>query len=122
MASHESEMIQVHPKIIAVDFDQTLCDSHYPDTGEPIQCVIDYIHQEQENGACVILWTCREGKTLETALDWCKRHNIIFDLVNDNVDWVKELWGDGRKIFADEYIDDKALLPHKIWAMTPAGG
>ena len=48
-------------KIIAVDFDGTLCQSNYPELGEPIQLVIDKLLLEQLNGAKIILWTCRRA-------------------------------------------------------------
>lgn len=37
-----------HKKIIAVDFDGTLCDSNYPLCGEPIIPVIDELLKEKE--------------------------------------------------------------------------
>lgn len=49
-------------KIIAVDFDGTLCNSNYPLCGEPTIPVIDELLKEKENGAIMILYTMREGK------------------------------------------------------------
>ena len=36
-------------KIIAVDFDGTLCENRWPEIGKPNQEIIDYILGEQKN-------------------------------------------------------------------------
>lgn len=96
--------------IIAVDFDGTLCKNRYPDIGEPIQEVIDKLLEEQKNGAKLILWTCRCDKELTDAVEWCERHGIIFDAVNDHLQELKETFGNNtRKIFAHQYWDDHAV-------------
>ena len=46
-------------KIIAVDFDGTLCENKYPEVGEPRRNVIDYVKTRREHGDKIILWTCR---------------------------------------------------------------
>lgn len=102
-------------KIIAVDFDGTLCENAWPDIGDPIQPVIDYVLSEQANGSKLILWTNRHHESLEEAVSWCENHGIAFDAVNENLpEVIEEFGGDTRKIFADEYIDDKATMPFII--------
>jgi hypothetical protein len=102
-------------KIIAVDFDGTLCENLYPDIGEPNEEMIEYIKDRQKNGDKVILWTCRVGKTLIEALDWCADRGLIFDAANANLsDMIMEFRGDTRKIFADEYIDDRMCTQFKL--------
>ena len=49
-------------KVIAIDFDGTLCENKYPEIGLPRWGVIFKALSEQENGAALILWTCRTGK------------------------------------------------------------
>lgn len=99
-------------KIIAVDFDGTLCENAWPDIGDPIQPVIDYVLSEQANGSKLILWTNRHHERLEEAVSWCENHGITFNAVNENLpEVIEEFGGDTRKIFADEYIDDKATMP-----------
>ena len=51
--------------IYAIDFDGTLCSNAWPDIGEPNTEVIRFLKREQANGAELILWTMREGETLE---------------------------------------------------------
>ena len=101
------------PKIIAVDFDDTLCENMYPDIGPPRTSVIEYILEEQAKGSKIILWTCRVGVHLENAITWCKEQGITFDAINDDVEETKEKYNNecGRKIYADIYIDDKGVPP-----------
>lgn len=103
-------------KIIAVDFDGTLCTFAWPGIGEPRKGVIEYIKRQKEKyGAKLILWTCREGRELEEAVAWCKEQGLIFDAVNDNIPENIELYGiNNRKVFAHEYIDDKSISPFTI--------
>lgn len=46
-------------KIIAVDFDGTLCENNWPEIGEPKKEVITYLKGRQAAGDKLILWTCR---------------------------------------------------------------
>lgn len=107
-------------KIIAVDFDGTLCENKWPDIGAPNWELISYIKEQKASGAKIILWTCRTNKLLCDALHWCEDvHGLEFDSVNKNVQEIITCYGeDGRKIYADEYIDDKACtrfeLPFRI--------
>jgi hypothetical protein len=98
-------------KIIALDFDGCLCDSKYPECGEPVQSVVDAIKAEQAAGAKIILWTSCSGDALAKAEAWCKKRGLHFDAVNKNVPEKIEFYGDDtRKVSADEYLDDKAVL------------
>lgn len=98
-------------KIIAVDFDGTLCENKWPEIGEPNTELIEHLRTQQSLGAKVILWTCRDGGELADALIWCMEHGLSFDTVNRNLPEIVEKFGrDCRKIFADVYIDDKACI------------
>ena len=98
-------------RIIGVDFDGTLSKTvNYPELGEPIQEVIDYIKQAQTDGAYVVLITMREGIFLEMALNWCKEQGLEFDAVNDNLPHMKDYFENNpRKIFVTEYLDDRNM-------------
>jgi len=103
------------PKIIAVDFDGTLVTNKFPDMGEPIWHVIHDLKKEQTNGAKVILWTCRAGKMLDAAVAFCADNGIRLDAVNENLPEIVEAFGgDCRKIFANSYWDDRAVLKCEI--------
>ena len=94
--------------IIAVDFDGALCENKWPEIGEPNKELIAYLKKHQEAGDKLILWTCRVGEILKNAIDWSAEQGLIFDAVNENLPEVLEwMGGDTRKIFANEYIDDR---------------
>lgn len=95
-------------KIIAVDFDGTLCENKWPEIGEPNKELIAYLKEQKEAGVKLILWTCRVGKILENAVKWSAEQGLIFDAVNENLpEVIAFMGGDTRKIFANEYIDDR---------------
>lgn len=100
-------------KVIAVDFDGTLCENKWPEIGDANAILINALKEEREkNNTRIILWTCRVGQYLDEAVTWCKERGLYFDAVNDNIQEAKEIFGgDSRKIFAHVYIDDKAIGP-----------
>ena len=99
-----------NPKIIAVDFDGCLAVNKWPEIGAPIETTIQKLKSEQANGAKVILWTNRVGEPLEKAVQFCKEQGIHLDEVNKNFPEIIEAFGgDCRKVFANEYWDDRAV-------------
>lgn len=99
-------------KIIAVDFDGTLCEGKYPEIGEPKYGVIERLIEEQKAGAKVILWTCRTEKQLADAVYWCALHGLKFDAINEALKTTLDWFGnDTRKVYAHEYWDDRAVNP-----------
>lgn len=103
-------------KIIAVDFDGTLCTNRWPDIGKPNISLIKWLKQESANGTKLILWTCRDGRMLDEAVMWCEANGLLFDAINDNIPEAVEKFGsNSRKVFATVYIDDKALSIHADW-------
>ncbi len=97
------------PYAIAVDFDGCLCENLYPAIGRPHPRVLNKLRVAQGQGARIILWTCREGDELQAAVAWCRDHGLTFDAINDNLpERVAKYENNCRKVFADEYWDDKA--------------
>lgn len=96
-------------KIIAVDFDGTLCENKWPEIGEANLELIRYlIFRREECGDKIILWTCREGELLGEALAFCTANSLWFDAINSNLpSSIEKFGGDSRKIHADVYVDDK---------------
>lgn len=111
---------QEYRRIVAVDFDGTLAKTKFPEIIKPIPKMISYCKQLQKSGAILILYTCRKGKDLQDAVEWCEGQGLVFDYVNENTAENIANYGgiDTRKIFAHEYIDDKAINPvrEEIWA------
>ena len=102
-----------YPKIYAVDFDKTLnMAGSYPDLGEPNTELIEILKEKQAAGDKIILWTCREGELLNQAVEYCKKHGLEFDAVNDNLPENIEFFGNNcRKVWAHHYIDDRNWKP-----------
>lgn len=93
--------------IIAVDFDGTL---EY--NGVPNLPLIERLQHAQRCGHTVILWTCRDGHSLREALEFLRGHGLRPNYANQNAPAALRYVGhDSRKIYADIYIDDKAVKP-----------
>lgn len=99
-------------KIVAVDFDGTLCEKQLSRNRKSKNRVIELIKRWQKDGNIIILNTCRSGQYLANAVMWCKNHGLVFNAVNHNTkERIQQYGGDTRKISADIYIDDKAINP-----------
>lgn len=97
-------------RIIAIDFDGTLNDGCYPDCSHPNMYIIRRALEERAKGAKLILWTAREEKDLDDAVNACKSWGLEFDAVNENIPEIVEIYGYAtRKVAASEYWDDKAV-------------
>lgn len=115
-------------EFVAVDFDGTLCADAFPEVGEPKALVIDYVKRLAAEGPKIILYTSRENgtrKLLDEAVAFCKAQEIPLYAVNENpVNPHAAEYGltpaDGRKVYADLYIDDKAVNPFAIEASGAA--
>ena len=95
--------------IFAIDFDGTLCDSSYPNCGEPIADVVETVKELKRRGHYIILYTCRHGKPLANAIKWCSKQGLTFDAVNENLPDLIKIYGNTRKVFADFYVDNANL-------------
>lgn len=107
------------PRIIAVDFDGTLCTDCFPSIGIANLNLIENLIKQRENGVKLVLWTSRTNNfdsgdgnkvdMLDEAVKWCSRLGLKFDAINDNIQEVKDFTGGNtRKVYADVYIDDKS--------------
>jgi len=104
-----------HRYILAVDFDGTLFSGQYPKTEEPKWDIINKVKEFKENGAEIILWTCRSGsRGLQEAVDKSREVGLEFDAVNDNTESLKKYMRETNRIFADKkifatfYLDDRS--------------
>jgi len=91
--------------IIAVDYDGTL-----ESGGEMNVVLAERLKARQRCGDIVILWTFREGDSLRSALANLYQIGLIPNAVNENAPQAIRMLGrNPRKIYADVYIDDKAM-------------
>ena len=99
-----------YSKTIAVDFDGCLHSGKWPNIGSPNWNAIHELIRRQAIGDKVILWSCRDGALLDEAILWSLNHGLKFDAVNENLEANTKFFGNNsRKIFANEYWDDRAV-------------
>lgn len=99
-----------YAEVYAVDFDGTLSFGEYPELGEPNMELIEFLKEKQAEGDKIVLWTCREGDHLKSAIKFCMGYGIQFDAINDNTEENKHFYGNNcRKVWAHYYIDDRNL-------------
>mgnify|MGYP002525927720 CR=1 FL=1 len=104
--------------VIAVDFDGTIVEHQYPDIGEERPFATEVLRKLIEERHKLILWTVREGKLLDEALDWCKQRGVEFYAVNsDSSDIFKEAKDRNIscKLNADVFIDDRNICGLPSW-------
>ena len=94
---------------IAIDFDGTIVEDEYPKIGKPKLFAFDTLLKLQEKGHRLILWTYRNGKTLEQAIQFCKENGVNFYAVNKSFPEEEFDPNFSRKINADIFIDDRNI-------------
>ena len=94
---------------IAVDFDGTIVHDRYPDIGAEMPFATQTLRMLIEERHRLILWTVREGKLLDEAVEWCRQHGVEFYAVNRDFpeEDVERNRSYSRKIKADLWIDDR---------------
>lgn len=94
--------------IIAVDFDGTIVEHRYPAIGKDIPFALPTLRRLQAEGHRLILWTVREGRLLDEAVEYCRERGVTFYAINRDFE---EEDGTGRsfsrKLKADLFIDDR---------------
>ncbi len=121
-AREASALSKVNPqpmqKIIAIDFDGTMCDHQFPSIGPAKPGLKDAIDRLRSLGFYILIWTCRtchfnynvfggdptihtfERPAVKAMIEWLKENEIQYDEVDD---------GSRGKPLADFYVDDKAI-------------
>ena len=59
--------------IIAVDFDGTIVEHKYPEIGKEMPFAIDTLKRLAAEHNKIILWSVREGKLLDDAVEYCRK-------------------------------------------------
>lgn len=94
---------------IAIDFDGTIVEHRYPRIGKESPFAIATLKQLQTERHLLVLWTVREGKLLDEAVDFCRKRGLEFYAVNANhpeEEVRNDMTSPCRKVVADLYIDD----------------
>ena len=103
-------------KKIAVDFDGTIVDDAYPEVGKAKIFFFFSLKKLQSQGYRLILWTYRHGKTLDDAVEFCRKNGIEFYAVNSSFEGeVFDGNTQSRKLDADLFIDDRNLGGFPGW-------
>ena len=99
--------------IIAVDFDGTIVEHKYPAIGKEIPFAIETLKKLQQERHFLILWSVREGRLLEEAVEFCRQRGLEFYAVNSNYAEAGIIRVNCRRIY---------LLMTVIWAGCLIGG
>jgi len=103
---------------IAVDFDGTIVEHEYPKIGKPIPFAFEVLRKLQhEENHILILWTMREGRLLQEAVDYCEKNGIYFYACNKNYPEEDIQNGTPRKIGVDLFIDDRNIGGLPDWGV-----
>jgi uncharacterized HAD superfamily protein len=99
--------------VIAIDFDGTIVEHEFPIIGKlknEAKRVINRISEKHE----VIIWTCRSlTEHIDDLKCFLEINGINYTKINENSDCVS--FGCVPKIYADLYIDDRALFFKDDW-------
>lgn len=101
--------------IIAVDFDGTIVEDALPHIGKPQSFAFETLKALRAERHKLILWTCRQGKSLEEAVDFCQENGVEFYAVNGNYPGEQRKPENTPKIVADVYIDDRIVGGFPGW-------
>ena len=102
---------------IAVDFDGTIVEHRYPKIGKELPFATQTLRMLIEDRHKLILWSVREGKLLEEAVEWCRERGIEFYAVNKDFpeEDLEKNQHFSRKLKADIWIDDRNIGGLPAW-------
>ena len=97
--------------LIAVDFDGTIVKHRYPEIGEEIPFATQTLKMLIAERHQLILWTVREDRLLDEAVEWCRQRGVEFYAINKDFpeEDVNKNQHYSRKLKADLFIDDRNL-------------
>lgn len=96
--------------VIAVDFDGTIVEHKYPAIGRELPFATETLRMLIRDRHKLILWSVREGRLLDEAVEWCRERGVEFYAVNrDYPEESREHDSFSRKLKADLFIDDRNI-------------
>ena len=103
---------------IAVDFDGTIVEHRYPEIGREIPFATDTLKLLAKEGHRLILWSVREERLLDEAVEWCRERGLEFYAVNkDYPEETKEDNNFSRKLKVEMFIDDRNVGGLPDWGI-----
>lgn len=103
---------------IAVDFDGTIVEHRYPEIGHEVPFATDTLKMLIKEGHRLILWSVREGKLLDEAVEWCRERGVEFYAVNkDYPEEGREDRNYSRKLKVEMFIDDRNVGGLPDWGV-----
>ena len=105
--------------VIAVDLNGTIVEHKYPYIGKEIPFAITTLKRLQDDGHRLILWSCREGRLLQDAVEFCRERGVDFFAINSNYpdEDVDSEAIRSRKLKADMFIDDRNVGGLPDWGV-----
>lgn len=102
---------------IAVDFDGTIVEHRYPEIGNELPFATETLRMLIKERHKLILWSVREGKLLDDAINWCRERGVEFYAVNRDYPEEKQENNNhfSRKLKADIFIDDRNIGGMPEW-------
>lgn len=96
---------------IAVDFDGTIVEHRYPEIGKELPFATQTLRMLIEDRHKLILWSVREGKLLDEAVEWCRKRGVEFYAINKDFpeEDLNKNQSFSRKLKADVWIDDRNI-------------
>lgn len=92
------------PKVVAVDLDGTILHDEFPEKGKPVDGMRKQLEALHELGWKIVIWTVRDEN--ESVAAHLRKYDIPFDYINENPHGPPKT---SRKIYADVYLDDRAI-------------
>ena len=105
--------------VIAVDFDGTIVEHKYPAIGRELPFATETLRMLIRDRHKLILWSVREGRLLDEAVEWCRERGVEFYAVNrDYPEESREHDSFSRKLKADLFIDDRNIGGLPDWGYS----
>ncbi|HPI45373.1 MAG TPA: hypothetical protein PLH91_09080, partial [Tenuifilaceae bacterium] len=82
----------------------------------PMLFAFETLRELQKRGFVLIMWTVREGKSLEEAVEFCRSNGVEFYAVNRNHPEEVMDSETPRKLLVDIFIDDRNIGGFVGWS------
>lgn len=104
---------------IAIDFDGTIVEHRYPEIGKERPFAIETLKRLINDRHRLILWSVREGKLLDEAVEWCRQRGVEFYAVNKDFPEDSPATNPqySRKLKVELFIDDRNLGGIPDWGV-----